>query len=405
MANRALDRWLRPSIVLPTLGVLLIAAVIASPGGNAGGDLDQRLTTYGTNPFGAKAQYDVFRRLGWTVTRRRSVFRAPLDSSATYLLLDPPIDPSATEVSALLDAVRRGATLVVSPEAGSPLADSLRIRRSRYPQHFDVVRSEGDATSAATTSLNAAAIDAREFSRMLVPVRTSEQDTAPVFPPSTTTLVSVNTDSGRAAPAIMLRRLGNGAALVVADFEFLRNENVRDTTGMILAVRLLEEAGSGPARRLDFDEYHQGFGATTTLLGVIGHALFGTAAGRVGVQILIACLVLLLVIGMRPILPRERQSIERRSPLEHVGALTLAYEQIHATRLATSRLLRGLRRRHPLGAGSLPDDGYLTMLTQRVPVTGPDVAVLQRALALQLPAADWVAVGDAIDHIERAITP
>jgi hypothetical protein len=203
----------------------------------------------------------------------------------------------------------------------------------------------------------------------------------------------------------MLRRLGNGAALVVADFEFLRNANVRDTTGMILAVRLLEEAGSGPPRRLDFDEYHQGFGASTTLLGVIGHALFETAAGRVGVQVSIACVVLLLVIGMRPILPRERQSIERRSPLEHVGALTLAYEQIHATRLATSRLLRGLRRRHPLGAGSLADDGYLTMLTQRVPVTGPDVAVLQRALTQQLPAADWVAVGSAIDHIERAITP
>jgi len=401
MPNRALDRWLRPSIVLPTLGVLLIAAVIASPGGNAGGDLDQRLTTYGTNPFGAKAQYDVFRRLGWTVTRRRSVFRAPLDSSATYLLLDPPIDPSATEVSALLDAVRRGATLVVSPKSGSPFADSLRIRRSNYPEAFDVVRSD---TSNSRGPLVGAAMDVHEFSRMLLPVATSERDTAPVFPPSTTTLVRVMYGA-QVVPAIMVRRLGNGTAVVVADFDFLRNQSVRDTTGMMLAVRLLEAVGSGTGHRLEFDEYHQGFGASTTLLGAIAHALFGTAAGRVGVQVLIACLVLLLVIGMRPILPRERQSIERRSPLEHVGALTLAYEQIHATRLATSRLLRGLRRRHPLGAGSLPDDGYLTMLTQRVPVTGPDVAVLQRALALQLPAADWVAVGNAIDHIERAITP
>ena len=153
MPSRSLDRWLRPRVVLPVLGVLLVAAVIASPGGNAGGDLDQRLTTYGTNPFGAKAQYDVLRRLGWTVTQRRSVFRAPLDSSVTYLLLDPPIDPSATEVSALLDAVRRGATLVVSPEAGWALADSLRIRRSRYPQHFDVARSDSKAPSDRGTSL------------------------------------------------------------------------------------------------------------------------------------------------------------------------------------------------------------------------------------------------------------
>ncbi|MGH7646854.1 MAG: DUF4350 domain-containing protein, partial [Gemmatimonadaceae bacterium] len=113
MADRRLDRWLRPSIVLPVLGALLLAAVLFSPGGDTGGALDTRLTTFGTNPFGAKAMYDVFKRLGWTVDRRRSAFRAPMDSSATYLVLDPPIDPSATEVSALLDAVRRGATIVV----------------------------------------------------------------------------------------------------------------------------------------------------------------------------------------------------------------------------------------------------------------------------------------------------
>lgn len=405
MAERSSDGWLRPRIVLPILGVLLLAAVIFSPGGSAAGDVDQRLTTFGTNPFGAKGQYNVLRRLGWAVERRRSVFRAPLDSSDTYLLLDPPIELSATEVSALFDAVRRGATLVVSPEMGSPLADSLGIRRSRYPQHYDVVRSDSGATPHITTPLDAPASAANEFWRTLLPVPTSERDTAPVFPPSTATLVNVSTDSGHTAPAVMRRRLGNGTVLVVADFEFLRNANVRDTTGMILAVRLLEEAGSGPGHQLTFDEYHQGFGASTSLPSVIADALFGTAVGRAGVQVLAACLVLMLVVGMRPILPRDRQSIERRSPLEHVGALTLAYEQVHATRLATNRLVRGVRRRHPLGAGALPDDAYLAMLAQRVRATGADVAVLQRALTHQLPAADWIAVGEAIDHIERAITP
>lgn len=404
MPNRALDRWLRPRIVLPTLGVLLVGAVIFSPGGRAS-DLDQRITTFGTNPFGAKAQYDVLHRLGWTVARRRSIFRAPLDSATTYLLLDPPIEPSATEVSVLLDAVRRGATLVVSPERGSPLADSLRIRQSRYPQHYDVVGADSGAASNGTTPLANAAINAGEFSHMLVPVQTSTEDTAPVFPPATTTLITVRTDSDSTAPAVMVRRLGSGEAVVVADFDFLRNENVRDTTGMILAVRLLEETGSGPSRPLEFDEYHQGFGESTTISGVIADALFGTAVGRASVQLLVACLVLMLAVGMRPIRPRERQSIERRSPLEHVGALTLAYEQIHATRLATTRLVRGLRRRHPLGAGSLPDAGYLAMLSQRVPSTGDDATLLQRALTYQLPATAWVAVGEAIDHIERAITP
>jgi hypothetical protein len=88
-----------------------------------------------------------------------------------------------------------------------------------------------------------------------------------------------------------------------------------------------------------------------------------------------------------------------------VGALRLAYEQIQATRLATNRLVRGLRRRHPLGAGSSTDDAYLSLLAQRVPVAAGDAALLQRALTTQMAPTDWVAVGGAIDHIERAITP
>ncbi|HXE60270.1 MAG TPA: DUF4350 domain-containing protein [Gemmatimonadaceae bacterium] len=405
MANRGLDRWLRPTIVLPVLGILLLAAVVFSPNSGYGNALDMRLTTFGANPFGAKATHDVLARLGWTVEQRRVAFRAPLDTSATYLVLDPPLEPSATEVSVLLDAVRRGATVIASPEAGSPLADSLRVRRSRYDEHAEVVRDDSEATSTGITPLTSAAIDANEFGHVLMPVPTSEEDTAPKFPPSTKTLILVRTTGGKFEPAVATRQLGKGTAVLVSDFEFLRNNTVRDTSGMILAVRLLERVGSDRSRRLVFDEYHQGFGDTATLGGVVWHALFGTPVGRAAAQALAACLILMLAVGIRPIRPHERLSIERRSPLEHVGALTLAYEQIHATRLATGRLVRGLRRRHPLGAGSLSDDAYLVMLTQRLPRTMSDVALVQRALSQPMPAADWVGVGGAIDHIERAITP
>jgi len=404
MAESRIDGWLRPRIVLPILGVLLLAAVIFAPGGQSSA-LDPRLTTYGTNPFGARALYEVLGRLGWAVERRRIPFRAPLDSSVTYLVLNPAIEPSATETSALLDAVRRGATLIVSPDGGTPLADSLRIRRTRFDERRDVILSATSDGSDSVTSLIAAAIAAGEFSRSLRPVPISEHDTTPVFPPETTTWIRIRADSGRSRPAVMERRLGKGAALVVADLDFARNGDVRDTSGMILAVRLLERVGAEPGRRLAFDEYHQGFGDTSSTFDVVAHALFGTPAGRAAVQALAAGLVLLLAIGIRPIVPRERQSIERRSPLEHVGALTLAYEQIQATRLATSRLVRGLRRRHPLGAGSLDDSAYLAMIAQRLPAAAADSTLLQRALTHQMAAGDWVAVSGAIDHIERAITP
>ncbi len=404
MAERRIDRWLRPIIVLPVLGVLLLAAVIFSPGGFTS-SLDTRLTTYSATPYGARALYDVLGRLGWHVVRRRSVFRAPVDSNGTYLIMSPPLDLSATEVSAVLDAVRRGATIVVSPDAGSALADSLRIRRTRFDEDLEVLRSDTTDASDSASSFIAAAINAGGVSRYLRPVPTSERDTEPVFPPDTTTLLRVRADSGRVQPAIMTRKLGKGTAVVVADLGFVRNDNVRDTTGMILAVRLLERVGIEPTQRLVFDEYHQGFGDATSMSGVIDHALFGTPVGRAAVQALIAGLILLLAVGIRPVKPRERATIERRSPLEHVGALRLAYEQIQATRLATNRLVRGLRRRHPLGAGALPDDAYLSLLSQRAPGAAGATALLQRALTTPMATADWVAVGGAIDHIERAITP
>ncbi|HSC32091.1 MAG TPA: DUF4350 domain-containing protein [Gemmatimonadaceae bacterium] len=402
MGERRLDRWLRPIFVLPVLGTLVLAAIIFSPGGAAGA-VDTRLTTYNTSPFGALGFYDVLRRLGWNVQRRRTAFHAPVDTAGTYLLLSPLYQPSATEVSALLGAVRRGATIVVSPPVGSPLADSLRIRRTQFDQDLEVVSSTPVGSDSAI-SLDSAAVRAGSFSRYLVPVATSERDTAPVFPPDTTTLLRVHADTS-VRPAIMMRKLGMGSAVIVADWSFARNDNVRDTSGMILGVRLLERAGIDRTRPLVFDEFHQGFGSTNDMFEQIGDAMFKTPVGRAGVQALIAGLLLLLAVGVRPFAPRGRQSIERRSPLEHVGALRLAYERIHATKLATGRLVRGLRRRHPLGAGALADDAYLKRLAERVPATASDAALLERALTTPMAVTEWVAVGDAIDHIERATTP
>ena len=402
MAERRLDRWLRPIFVLPVLGTLVLAAIISSPGGAAGA-VDTRLTTYNTSPFGALAFYDVLRRLGWHVQRRRTAFRVPVDPAGTYLLMSPPYQPSATEVSALLGAVRRGATIVVSPPAGSPLADSLRIRRTQFDHDLEVVSTAAGGSDSAI-SLDSAAVRAGSFSRYLVPVAISERDTAPVFPPDTRTLLTVHADTS-VRPAIMMRKLGMGSAVIVSDWSFARNDHVRDTSGMVLGVRLLERAGIDRTRPLVFDEFHQGYGSTNDMFEQIGEAMFKTPVGRAGVQALIAGVLLLLAVGVRPFAPRGRASIERRSPLEHVGALRLAYERIHATRLATGRLVRGLRRRHPLGAGALADDAYLKRLAERVPATASDAALLERALTTPMAVTEWVAVGDAIDHIERATTP
>ena len=113
----------------------------------------------------------------------------------------------------------------------------------------------------------------------------------------------------------------------------------------------------------------------------------------------------MLALSVRPIAPVRHETIERRSPLEHVGALSRAYAAVGATRLASRRLLRGLRRRHPLGAtGTLDDDGYLALLRARAAGTAADAAFLRRAIREPLPAAEFARTGVAIDHIERTLT-
>jgi hypothetical protein len=137
-------------------------------------------------------------------------------------------------------------------------------------------------------------------------------------------------------------------------------------------------------------------------MDVLEEALFSTAWGRALLQLAAAGLLYLLVIGMRPIPPVSRARYERRSPLEHVGALSRAYEAIGATGLAVQRLVRGVRRRHPLGTSApLSDTAYLALLRVRMPALGSDIDILTNALVNKPSAEQLVSAGAAIDHIER----
>jgi hypothetical protein len=264
---------------------------------------------------------------------------------------------------------------------------------------------EGDAASGIAD----AARRVGAFNRYLRPVPRSEADTAPAFPRGAAALVQIRTRARRGGgesvqPAMMELRVGRGRVLAVADADFLRNGAVRDGDAAVLAVRIFEWLDPSHAAPVVFDEYHQGFGEQDGMLGVIRDALFHTAPGRTFLQLVAAGLLLLLVYGVRPIAPVARRAIERRSPLEHVGALSRAYEQIGATRLATRRLVRGLRRRRPMGiAGTLDDDAYLALLRTRKPELDADVGLLHAALHTPLPSAEWVYVGGAIQNIERTI--
>jgi hypothetical protein len=190
--------------------------------------------------------------------------------------------------------------------------------------------------------------------------------------------------------------------VAIADPAFLRNDVLRKTAGAVLAVRILESVDASRRSPIVFDEYHQGYGDRPSQMDVLADALFGTTWGRAIVQLAAAALLYLMVIGVRPIAPASRARYERRSPLEHVGALSRAYEAIGATGLAVQRLVRGVRRRHPLGTtAQLSDDEYLRLLRVRMPALSSDIDSLTNALVNKPSAEQLVSAGAAIDHIER----
>ena len=401
MAEPWTKRWLRPRVVLPTLLALVVITGILSP---VGEDATGRsFSTRSRAINGSRGLRDILDRLGWRTGERIVPFAGTLDSNATYVLLGTPIEPSGTEIHALLEAVRRGANAIVVPERGTALADSIGVQQSSgtylslRPSSDSLL---GTADPVDTLREQFGVLNARTFHMYLEGTPASDSDTVGTWPPTATTLLYVH--SKHEHPEIAVLPMQRGAVVAIADPTFLRNDVLRNTAGAVLAVRVLESVDVARRTRVVFDEYHQGYGKDASQLDVLEEALFETTWGRAAVQLAAAGLLYLLVIGVRPIAPVSRARYERRSPLEHVGALSRAYEAIGATGLAAQRLVRGIRRRHPFGStAQLSDAGYLELLRRRLPALGSDIDILTNALANKPTPEQLVSAGAAIDHIER----
>jgi hypothetical protein len=399
------------------LGALLVLAVLTSPDTPANDDKSV-LSTYDREIWGARGIYDALDLMGVPVRRRLSPWRSPLDSAAVYVVLEPPFPLSARETGVLLDAVRRGGSLIITAPEGGFAAESLGAERGDYELHpLDPVsdslfgsaelrrqRSVTGRRRLASVFSGSSDDSAISFHQFVVPPTAGDSDTTRSLPHDTVTLLAVRTDSV-AEPTILGRTLGAGRVVIIADPDFLRNVVLRRGDAAVLMVRLIEWADRGRATPVVFDEYHHGHGRHSDMIGVVADALNDSPYGRGVLQAATAALILLLALSVRPIAPLSHTIIERRSPLEHVGALSRAYERIGATRLAARRLVRGLRRRHPLGAtGTLTDDGYLALVGERAPTLKEDAALLARAIREPLPAGQFVSAGAAIDNIERTLT-
>ena len=444
-----------PVYVVAATLVVVALTILLTPN-NAERTGDPRLTTHSTASQGARGLLELARRLGWTVEQRITPFADTLPADAVYLTLAPPITPTRREAHALLDAVRRGAGLLFVVTDGDPLADSLGLGASSGGGVLSVrPRAAGDSAECEGEEGRGAIswFDGRVHSYWLTPADTGRPD-GRARPGAVTFAVADSLRARRAArgrragvdtvplPAALGFPYGRGRVVAIADPDLLRNDVLRVCRwGLgVATVRMLEwlsedlrastaVAGGGASaaaastpdaarlpggaapprgrvgRRIVFDEYHHGFGTHASPWVAVRRALTETPAGRAVLQGAIAALLLLAALGARALPPRPRRAIERRSPLEHVEALARAYGQVRATRLATRRLIRGLRRRHGhAGWRAASDDDFLRALAERKPAAAPAVARLLDGAQRPLSPAEFAQVGVAVDDIDRILT-
>ena len=412
-------RLLRPRVVFSVLLAVVVLTTLLAP--NIGRTGDERLSSFSTEPQGAAGLYQTAARLGWRPSRLTTAYAETLDSSAVYLVLDPPQPVTGSETHRLLEAVRRGAGLLVVVARAGPITDSLKLGRSTQggPEHIRAQAGErvcGDSNEVRGVSWSG--LDVHSW--WLVPRGPLPRDTVSFAwvtrPPALSdTVVRVPADSGkrqRPRPRVEAAALGfpygRGRIVALADPDWLRNDVIRVCKWRAgeSAVRMLEYLSPDQRQRLVFDEFHQGFGESRGPMVALGDALGNTPPGRALLMALVAGLVLLAAVGPRPIAPAARERIERRSPLEHVEALARAYEQVGASRVVTRRLVRGIRRRRSYGvAHRASDDEFLRALADRHPGIRGEIALVQRASAKPLPPDQLPALARALELIERASSP
>ena len=386
-------RWaITPRRVLIAFVTLIVIGLIVSPA--AGPDSGGLLTTYASDPGGARGFAETTRRLGWPNTRLLDRIGGPLDTAAIYAILRPAVSFTSSEVSAVLDAVRRGAGLLLVPRFGSAFMDSLGISVVPAPP-LGVTREDTEAWDSLGVVPSAR--------WPLLVLQVGEEG-----PDSVMTLLAVRgreIERDSIYPVVVGIPHGRGRIVIMSHGALLSNGMLRDRRNAILPIRMLEWLAPGRRPTIVFTEYHQGHGQHASVMGTVRRELVNTPGGRAVLHLLAAAGLLLLAVGVRPIAPRARVHSERRSPLEHVGALAHAYSQVNATRTALRRLVRGLRRRHPIGMlRTASDEEYLSSLAARHPSVAGDVDVLVKLIQDRPTPDRFEAGGAAIAQIERTLS-
>ncbi len=385
--------------VLAVLAIVVLAVALLTPEESASDGRD--MSTFSTGPTGASIALELAARMGWKTERRVTA----LDSEAARarrvdVVLAPSVALGAHEVHRLLENVRAGGGLIASLDGDDELADSLGVDGGRGAALLDATSTDCPDDGISAARLLSIPPDAREV------------EPPKVAGDHVTTLLSANQPRGRGSIRGAIGfPLGGGRVVVVGSSSVFGNSAVRycrwDADLIVARIFAYVRSRNDPRAPLVFDEYHHGYGVHGGSLSAAAMYLGRTSSGHFFVQALLAGLLLLLAKAPRPLPPRDAETVLRRSPIEHAEALGRAFEDVGATRTATSRLLGGVRRRVGRAvavSSGASDEEFLNAVERANPSLSDSVRQIRSALERPIPAPQFTLVGGALEHVEQALT-
>jgi hypothetical protein len=251
------------------------------------------------------------------------------------VLLAPTESPTPAELAALVGWVRRGGTLLYVARPEDATLGALGLALAPAAREVEAVPTLHRLTTAIPPvpqlrwvfADSSPALDAPGMSPLLI--------------------------TGTSGIAVVEYGMGNGRVVAWSDPEPLRNRSLREGGAPLLFARIARDAVAG-GDTLRFDEYHHGYrsggSAAAGTLRFVGR----TPLGHTTLQLALVGLGTLLLLGRRFGAPHHPPPAQRRSPLEHVGALAEAYRRAGARRVARRLLIAGLARQTGQRVPQLP---------------------------------------------------
>jgi hypothetical protein len=373
------------ALAIGLIVLILVLAMLTAPDTERGA-LDPRASTFRSAGPGALALLLTLRELGVPADRRLTSWVEGDPPRGVLAVLAPAQPLTPREAESLLEWVGAGGTLIHAAHPGDPLLEAFGLALEPLPP--------GPADPPAMRPLphpwTEGIGEAGGFGRVFA-------DTSRAMATGEATPL-LRAPDGRAA--VLVAPVGRGRVMAWGDVGPLRNAGLREGGAALLFARAaadLTERGD----TLWFDEYHQGYREEAGAVLATLRFLRDTGPGRMALQLGLAGLGLLVLLGARFGTPLSPPPARRRSPLEHVEALAGAYQRGGARTTARRLVIAGLARR--LGRAA-PAPGTEAEWLDRLETGLPGARANVRALREEWERgerADLVALAARADDLVR----